>query len=57
MLLITLMLIAMSIELPRIAQQVKRAKEEELVNRGMDYARAVKRYYHKTNATPIRLTS
>ncbi len=52
MLLITLMLIAMSIELPRIAQQVKRAKEEELVNRGMDYARAVKRFYHKTNAYP-----
>jgi type II secretory pathway pseudopilin PulG len=52
MLLITLMLIAMSVELPRIAQQVKRAKEEELVNRGMDYARAVKRFYHKTNAYP-----
>ncbi len=52
MLLITLMLIAMSIELPRIAQQVKRAKEEELVNRGMDYARAVKRFYHKNNAYP-----
>ena len=52
MLVITLMLIAMSIELPRIAQQVKRAKEEELVNRGMDYARAVKRFYHKTNAYP-----
>ncbi len=52
MLLITLMLIAMSVELPRIAQQVKREKEEELVHRGMDYARAVKRFYHKTNAYP-----
>ena len=52
MLLITLMLIAMSVELPRIAQQVKRDKEEELVHRGTDYARAVKRYYHKFNSYP-----
>ena len=52
MLLITLMLIAMSVELPRIAQQVKRDKEEELVHRGMDYARAVKRFYHKSNTYP-----
>jgi type II secretory pathway pseudopilin PulG len=52
MLLITLMMIAMSVELPRIAQQVKRDKEEELVHRGTDYARAVKRYYHKFNSYP-----
>ena len=52
MLLITLMLIAMTVELPRIAQQVKRDKEEELVYRGTDYARAVKRYYHKFNNYP-----
>jgi type II secretory pathway pseudopilin PulG len=52
MLLITLMMIAMSVELPRIAQQVKREKEEELVHRGMDYARAVKRFYHKSNTYP-----
>ncbi len=52
MLLITLMLITMSVELPRIAQQVKRDKEEELVQRGMDYARAVKRFYHKSNTYP-----
>jgi type II secretory pathway pseudopilin PulG len=52
MLLITLMMIALSVELPRIAQQVKREKEEELVHRGMDYARAVKRFYHKSNQYP-----
>jgi type II secretory pathway pseudopilin PulG len=52
MLLITLMLIALSVELPRIAQQVQREKEEELVHRGMDYARAVKRFYHKSNTYP-----
>jgi hypothetical protein len=41
------MLIAMSIEAPRLAQQIKRQKEEELVHRGKDYATAVKRFVHK----------
>jgi type II secretory pathway pseudopilin PulG len=47
MLTMTLILIAMSIEAPRIAQQIKREKEEELVHRGKDYAYAVKRFVHK----------
>src|SRR5262249_19122634 len=44
---LTLMLIAMAVEAPRIAQQIKREKEEELVHRGKDYATAVKRSVHK----------
>ncbi len=52
MLLITLMIIAMSIEIPRIAQVVKRTKEEELVNRGKQYAMAIKRFYHKNGRYP-----
>ncbi|HZD93511.1 MAG TPA: hypothetical protein VE133_04605 [Candidatus Sulfotelmatobacter sp.] len=47
MLALTLMLIAMAIEAPRIAQQIKREKEEELVHRGKDYATAIKRFVHK----------
>jgi len=47
MLVITLMLIGMAMEAPRIAQQIKRQKEEELVHRGLDYATAVKRFVHK----------
>jgi len=47
MLAVTLLLVAMSIEIPRIAQQIKREKEEELVHRGKDYATAVKRFVHK----------
>lgn len=47
MLAVTLILVALSIELPRIAQQIKREKEEELVHRGKDYATAVKRFVHK----------
>jgi type II secretory pathway pseudopilin PulG len=44
---LTLMLVAMAIEAPRIAQQIKREREEELVHRGKDYATAVKRFVHK----------
>ncbi|MGZ4866385.1 MAG: hypothetical protein ACXV7C_04140 [Candidatus Angelobacter sp.] len=47
MLTLTLMLIAMAVEAPRIVQQIKREKEEELVHRGKDYATAVKRFVHK----------
>ena len=47
MLTLTLMLIALSIEAPRIVQQIKREKEEELIHRGKDYATAVKRFVHK----------
>jgi type II secretory pathway pseudopilin PulG len=47
MLAVTLILIALSIEAPRIAQQIKRDKEEEMIHRGMDYATAVKRFVHK----------
>lgn len=47
MLAVTLILIALSVEAPRIAQQIKREKEEELVHRGKDYATAIKRFVHK----------
>jgi len=47
MLVLTLMLIALSVEAPRIVQQIKREKEEELVHRGKDYATAIKRFVHK----------
>ncbi len=47
MLAITLMLIAMAVEAPRIAQQIKREKEEELVHRGKDVAVAIKHFVHK----------
>jgi type II secretory pathway pseudopilin PulG len=55
MLLITVMLIAMAVEAPRIAQQIKREKEEELVHRGKEYAIAIKKYYHKVGTYPVSL--
>jgi type II secretory pathway pseudopilin PulG len=56
MLAFTLILIALSVEAPRIAQQIKRDKEEELVHRGKDYATAIKRYVHKNGGRfPVSL--
>ncbi len=48
MLAVTMILIALSVEAPRIAQQIKRDKEEELVHRGKDNATAIKRFVHKS---------
>src|SRR6476659_10530213 len=47
MLTVTVILVALDVEAPRIAQQIKREKEEELVHRGKDYATAIKRFVHK----------
>src|SRR5262249_49223232 len=55
MLVMVLMLIALSVELPRISQQIQREKEEELVHRGREYAMAIKRFYHKTGTYPASL--
>jgi type II secretory pathway pseudopilin PulG len=43
----TLMLIAMGAAAPKIAQQIRREREEELVHIGKDYATAIKRFVHK----------
>ncbi|HWZ45374.1 MAG TPA: hypothetical protein VNW97_18005 [Candidatus Saccharimonadales bacterium] len=55
MLLITLLLLTLSIELPRIAQQIKREKEEELIHRGNEYKNAVRKFYRKNGRYPLTL--
>jgi type II secretory pathway pseudopilin PulG len=55
MLLITLMLIALAVAAPRIAQQIQRQKEDELVRRGKQYAIAIKKFYHKNGTYPVSL--
>jgi hypothetical protein len=55
MLLITLMLVGLAVELPRISQQIKRDKEDELVRRGKEYATAIKKFYHKNGTYPVSL--
>lgn len=49
------MSIAMAATAPRIAQQIRRDREEELIHRGDQYARAVKRYYTKFHRYPANI--
>jgi len=55
MLLMTLMLVALSVEIPRISQQIKRDKEEELIHRAQEYTRAIKKFYRKFGRYPLSI--
>src|SRR5215470_18735677 len=55
MLMVTLMLIALAVEAPRIAQQIKREKEEELIHRGSEYKNAIKKYFRKFGRYPMNV--
>jgi type II secretory pathway pseudopilin PulG len=49
------MMIAATEVAPAIAQQIRRDREEELMHRGTQYARAIKRFYKKFGRYPSRL--
>ncbi|HEY6253531.1 MAG TPA: hypothetical protein VI685_26530 [Candidatus Angelobacter sp.] len=55
MLMVTLMLIALTIELPRIKQQIKREKEEELIHRGNEYKNAIRKFFRKFGRYPLSI--
>ncbi|MFB3814394.1 MAG: hypothetical protein ACE14L_09790 [Terriglobales bacterium] len=54
-LLLALVVIALAAEAPRMAQQIRRDKEQELIHRGAQYARAIKKYYRKFGSYPVRI--
>ena len=55
LLLMALMIIAATVEAPRLVQQIKRDREEEMIHRGTEYARAIKKYYKKFGRYPATL--
>src|SRR5271165_1189220 len=55
LLMMAFMIIAASIEAPQMVQQLKRDREEEMIHRGTEYARAVKKYYKKFGRYPANL--
>ncbi len=55
MLMMALMIIAATIAAPRVVQQIKRDREEEMIHRGVQYARAIKRFYKKNGRYPSTL--
>lgn len=52
---LALMVIAMTVAAPKVAQQAKREREEEMIHRGTEYARAVKKYFHKFHRYPTSI--
>src|SRR5258705_12916819 len=55
MLFVTLLAIAAAVVAPSIAFRVRRDREEELVHRGVQDSRAIRRYVKKTGRYPSRL--
>ena len=55
MLFLTLVLIAATAAAPKIAFQIKRDREEELIHRGVEYSRAIQKFSKKTGRFPTRL--
>jgi len=52
---VALLAIAMTAMAPVISQQVKRDREEELIHRGVQYARAIKHYVKKFGRYPTKI--
>ena len=44
LLMMAVMIIAATVEAPRMVQQMKRDREEEMIHRGTEYARAIKKF-------------
>lgn len=49
---VAMLTFSMMATLPRVIQEVKRDREEEMIHRGTEYARAVKKFYKKLNRYP-----
>ena len=52
---LTMMIIALTAAAPKLAQQIQRDREIEMIHRGEQYARAIKRYYKKFSRYPNRI--
>jgi type II secretory pathway pseudopilin PulG len=55
LLLLALILLVTMTAAPRLAQQIRRDREQELIHRGTQYARAIKHYYKKFGHYPASL--
>src|SRR5271169_1766331 len=55
LLLVAFMVTAATIEAPVLVQQMKRDREEEMIHRGTEYARAIKKFYKKFGRYPATL--
>lgn len=52
---LALVLIALSAGLPKIATELRRQREDELIHRGAQYTRAIRQYYRRVGGYPLNL--
>ena len=52
LILVFFLLLSLSIAAPRVAKEIQRDKEQEAVERGLQYQRAIKLYYKKFGSYP-----
>lgn len=55
MLMMAFMIIAATVAAPKVVQQMKRDREEEMIHRGVQYARAIRAFYKKNGRYPATL--
>jgi type II secretory pathway pseudopilin PulG len=55
MMIATMVVIALAAVTPKIAQQLRRDREEELIHRGVEYSRAIRHYYRRFGRYPLSL--
>jgi len=55
LLVVAILMIGMAVAVQSLAFQIKRDREEELVHRGVQYSRAIRRYAKQTGMFPARL--
>ena len=55
MLFVTILVITAAVVVPEVTFQVKRDREEELIHRGVQYSRAIRRYVKKFGRYPTRI--
>jgi type II secretory pathway pseudopilin PulG len=52
---LALIIIAMGVAAPKMAQAIRRDRETEMIHRGVEYARAVKKFYKKFGRYPTSI--
>src|SRR3954463_12484111 len=55
MMMASIVVIMLAVVLPQMAQQVRRDHEMELIHRGVQYSRAIRRFFKKNGRYPVRL--
>ena len=55
MLMASIIVIMLAVVLPQMSQQIRRDREMELIHRGVQYSRAIRRFYKKNGRYPVRL--